>query len=177
IRKSSYTQQIADADAQRDTLFRGFVDTIKSAHNHFNPNSREAARKLQIALDHYGNIAQKSYDEQTAAVYNLLQDLNEKYALDISLLNLGEWVEHLQSSNIAFSELIKERDDESGSSSNLQVRTVRIDISKIYRDMLNRVDALVLINGAAKHEGYINDLNARTERYEQNQAQRKGRKS
>ncbi|MGL4956878.1 MAG: DUF6261 family protein, partial [Bacteroidales bacterium] len=68
IRKSSYTQQIADADAQRDTLFRGFVDTIKSAHNHFNTNYRESARKLQIALDHYGNIAQKSYDEQTAAV-------------------------------------------------------------------------------------------------------------
>jgi hypothetical protein len=68
IRKSATTEQLAEADHARDVVFRGFSDSVKAGLSHFNPAKREAARRLEIVINHYGNIARKSYDKETAAI-------------------------------------------------------------------------------------------------------------
>lgn len=94
IRKSSLTDRIAAADNGRDSLNSGLDDTVKGALNHFNKAKKEAAHRLQVTLDHYGNINRKSYDEETAAINSLVADLNGQYATNVATLKLEDWVGH-----------------------------------------------------------------------------------
>lgn len=175
IRKSATTEQIADADTNRDGTFRGLIDAIKSALNHFDPAKREAAKRLQIVVNTYGNLARKSYDEETASIYNFLQELNGDYAANITLLALNDWVVQLEADNKTFDTLMQNRYTEGSGKTNLRMQTIRLDTDRCYRDMLDRLDALMLINGDEVYAPFVNELNARSLRYENILAQRKGR--
>ncbi|MDR2882463.1 MAG: DUF6261 family protein [Alistipes sp.] len=57
ITRSALTAEIHDADAERDRVFRGLADAVRSAANHFSPAVAEAAGRLRIVFDAYGNVA------------------------------------------------------------------------------------------------------------------------
>ena len=175
IRKSATTAQLADSDTTRDGTFRGFIDAIKSALNHFDPAKREAAQRLQVVTNTYGNLARKAYDEQTASVYNFLQEMTGKYASDVALLNLTDWVAQLDANNKAFDALMQNRYTEGSEKTNLRLQPIRLETDRNYRDTLDRLDALMLINGDASYASFVNELNTRTVRFENILAQRKGR--
>ena len=83
-----------------------------AALKHFDPEVQEAAKRLKIVFDTYGNIAKKPLNEQTAAVYNVLQDLQGKFAADVTTVGIERWVAELQARNSAFGQLMKDRFDE-----------------------------------------------------------------
>jgi hypothetical protein len=176
IRKSATTEQLADSDAARDGTLRGFNNAVKSALDHFNAPKREAAKRVQIVIDTYGNIARMYYDEETASIYNFLQEMKGKYADDITLLELTGWVEQLDTDNKAFDVLMKSRYSEEAQKTSLRLLPIRTEIDRNYRDTLDRIDALVLINGSVPpYSAFVKDLNARTLRFENILAQRQGR--
>ena len=175
IRKSATTEQIAEADNVRDVVFRGFADSVKSAQNHFDSAKRDAAKRIKIVLDKYGNIARKSYDEETASIYNLLQEMNGTYANDIATLGLGDWVSQLEADNKAFDALMQTRYGETSSRTELRMVNVRTETDRCYRDTLDRLDALMLINGDEQYAPFVKDLNTRIDRFSNIIAQRKGR--
>src|SRR5215471_5947235 len=70
IRKSAITAQIQEADKSRDDIFAGMAEQCKSRLKHLDTAKREAAERLKIVFDTYGNIAEKSLNEETSAVYN-----------------------------------------------------------------------------------------------------------
>lgn len=174
IRKSATTEQIAEADNVRDSVFRGFSDAVKSAGNHFDNSKREAAKRLKIIFDQFGNIARKPYDEETASIYNFLQEINAKSA-DVTSLGLSDWVTQLDAENKAFEALMKNRYDENASKTALRMKDVRIETDRCYRDILDRIDALILINGEEKYAPFVKDMAVRVDRFENLLAQRKGR--
>ena len=176
IRKSATTAQIADADVNRDGTFRGFSNAVKSMLDHFDTLKRDAAKRVQIVINTYGNMARRSYDDQTASTYNFLQEMTGKYAADIALLGLGDWITQLDADNKEFDSLMKNRYDETSERTNLRLQPIRLETDRNYRDTLDRLDALTLINGAIPpHSTFINELNSRTLRYENILAQRQGR--
>ena len=175
IRKSATTEQITEADAARDTVFRGFADAVKSANKHFDAVKRAAAKRLQIVFDTYGNLARKSYDEETALIYNFLQEMKGKYSNDIATLGLNDWVVQLETDNQTFETLMKTRDNETSTKTALRMKNVRTEADRCYRDILDRLDALMLVKGLLPYEPFVRDLNVRVERYSNTVAQRKGR--
>jgi hypothetical protein len=175
IRKSPETEQLVEADNARDTVFRGFADAVKSGLNHFDPAKREAARRLQIVFDHYGNIARKSYDAETASIYNFIQEMNDAYAADVAALGLGDWVTQLNDDNQAFEKLMETRYTETGGKTGLRMNDVRKETDRNYLDMLDRIDASILLNGDAQYAPFVNALNVRADRYAGIIAMRKGR--
>ena len=174
IRKSASTEQLADADAGRDSVFRGFADAVKSAGNHFDSDKRDAAKRLQIIFDQFGNLARKPYDEETASIYNFLQEINAK-ATDVNLLGLADWSNRLDADNKAFDALLKDRYDESTSKTTLRMKEVRIETDRCYRDILDRIDALIIVKGESAYTSFVKDMSVRVERFENVLAQRKGR--
>jgi hypothetical protein len=175
IRKSATTEQLAEADTTRDIVFRGFYNAVQSALYHFDAMKRAAAKRLQVVLDHYGNIGRKSYDEETAAITNLLQDFTSAYASDIALLGLGDWLAQLDADNKAFRNLMKTRYTEDAGKTDLRMKDVRKDTDRIYRDIIDRIEALMLINGETEYAPFVKELNVRVERFADILAQRKGR--
>jgi len=75
IMKSAYTAKIQEADKRRDKVFRGLVDKCRAAEKHFRPEAQQAAEKLKILFNTYGNLAKRPLNEQTSGVYNLVQEL------------------------------------------------------------------------------------------------------
>ncbi len=57
IRKSDFVQLSEDADNLRDNTFRGMCHILESARKHFRSEVREAAARLQVVFDYYGDLA------------------------------------------------------------------------------------------------------------------------
>lgn len=174
IRRSALTADIAAADALRDHTFRGLRDTIKSATSHFLAEKQQAAARLIVVLDHYGDLGRKSYDEETAAIGSFIDDLNELNA-DVTLLGLADWIAELQANNEAFDNLKKMRYTEGAGKTQLRMKEVRRQVDDAYGIITERIDALVIVNGAEAYEPYVNELNERIESYSNLLAQRIGR--
>jgi hypothetical protein len=176
IRKSANTELIAAADQARDMTFRGFAEAVKSASKHFDHVKREAARRLSIVFDHYADTPRKAYDAETAAIHNFLQEMNGANANDVAILGLNDWVRQLNTENDAFDTLQKARYDEITEKTSFRMQEVRKDTDRNYRDMLNHIDASILLNGESRYAPFVNALNVRVEHYRNIIAQRRGRK-
>ncbi|MDR2125496.1 MAG: DUF6261 family protein [Prevotellaceae bacterium] len=175
VRKSALTDAIDQQDSIRDSIFRGMADAIKSALNHFNAEKREAARKLNVVFDNYGNIAAKTLDQETAAITDLLRELNSPdNAALLTLLGLGDWAQQLDTENTKFEQMMLERYAETSQRPTVKMRDARQKTDKYLRAIFDRLEALALLNGTDGYENFIKELNALTERYKQIAAQEKG---
>jgi hypothetical protein len=59
IVKSEFTAKIHEADKARDDIYTGMAEMNAAALKHFSPQTREAAGRLKIVFDTYGNVAGK----------------------------------------------------------------------------------------------------------------------
>jgi len=175
ILKSAITEMIQDADQRRDLIFRGLVDANLSALNHFREEAKMAAKRLKVVFDTYGNLARKPLNEETSAIYNLLQELRNNYSADIGDLNLVEWVDELEAANQTFEALVKERYNESAARTEIILRQARLEIDAAYRSIIERIDALNLIEGNTVFNDFVRRWNVVIEKYNNIVAQRQGR--
>jgi hypothetical protein len=177
IRKSEYTTELSAQDHARDSIFRGFADAIKSALNHFDTAKREAAERLSSVFEHYGNIATRSYDEETAAIDDLNRELEtDANAAALATLALGDWAVQLNAENRAFDALMRARYSEAATRPTARMRNVRAATDKALRAILDHVEALAAVNGEAAYAPFISELNAVSERYKNILAQQAGRR-
>ena len=176
INKSAITAEIQEADKYRDQLFSGMTDANKTALKHFTPEVREAAKRLKIVFDTYGNLARKPLDEETSAIYNILQDLNGRYAEDAATVGLPPWVNELAAANDEFGRLMRDRYDETAMKTDLVLKQVRVKIDEAYRAIVERINAAIVLNGEEPYREFVATLNAVIKRYEDIVAQRAGRK-
>lgn len=174
ISKSSQTDLLGNSDSYRDHIFRGLCDTVRAACNHFIPAKAEAARKLMIVFDTYGNLTSEAYDEETAKITSLVSDLQEKYANEINLLGVGEWIDELKASNIRFVDVKNNRYTEETTKTTLRMKQVRKETDQMYQDMINRINAQILLNGETNYKEFVIAINQRIENAKLVLAKRKG---
>jgi hypothetical protein len=177
IVKSPITADIQAADKRRDRLFRAMVECNKGALVHFSSEVQAAAKRIKVVLGTYGNVARKPLNEETADIYNLLQDLNGKYAQDVALTGIGAWVQELESANETFSRLVGERYEETALKTDLVLRQCRQKVDEVYYSIVERINALVVVEGGAAYEAFIRNLNAVIEKYNEGLAHRHGKGS
>jgi hypothetical protein len=179
ILKSKYTKQISELDKQRDSIFMGLIYMIKSYKHHFDSAKRKAAESLEPLITHYGNLAIKPYNEETAGIHNFLQEFRENYNDAIVTLELTTWLDELERSNLEFEEAIIERNREGASKSELRLLDVRQEIDSCYMDIVDRIEALILLtedeNEKEPYIAFTKTLNTNIKRYVDTIAQRKGR--
>jgi Na+/phosphate symporter len=166
INKSVYTEKIQEADRARDEIFAGMVEVNNGMCKHFSKNIAEAAQKVKIVLDTYGNVAKKTLNEETSAIYNLIQDLrSEKYGNETRDASLMTWVDELEKRNKAFEALMKERFDETAHKTDIVLRTARGELDKVYHAITERIDALVIVEGTEDYEEFVKTFNAVVAKY------------
>jgi hypothetical protein len=165
IVKSAITEKIQDADKARDQIWGDLVETCTAALRHFDPAVRESAKQLKIVLDTYGNIAKKPLNDQTSATYNILQDLEGRYAPDVAKVGLGPWLTELKARNTAFSDLMRERFDESSLKVDIVLKKARTQLDASYNAIIERINALVVVEGVGDYETFIRKLNPIISKY------------
>lgn len=172
IAKSATTEAIESADKRRDQTFRGVADAVKSALRHFDPAVCDAAKRLKIVLDTYGNVAAMPLNEETSAIYNLVQELTGASAAHVQKLGIAPWITELESNNKAFDALVKSRNDETASKTELRMKSCRKELDTVYATIVHRLDALITIEGEGNYEPFVRKLNAYVDRYNLTIAQR-----
>lgn len=175
IRKNPLTADISEADDRRDALGTGLFYTVKGATYHYSAAKREAAGRVQIVVENYGNINRKSYDEQTAAINSMVKDLQTGYADDIATLGLEKWVTELAAANKDFEELMQRRYEAEAGKPQYTMKTAREEVDDAYRAVTERIGALIIVNGEEAYADFVNDLNERIERYNNAVSRRYGR--
>jgi len=168
IRKSHLTEQIQNADKSRDEIFLGMVEQNRSLLKHFDSAKREAANRLQIVFNTYGNVATKSLNEETSAIYNLLQDLSSpKYQADTTTAGLTDWATELQTRNTAFDTLVKQRDTETADKTDINLKEARAKLDEVYDTITDLTEAHILLQTAegAVLTPLVNAFNPVIDRY------------
>jgi hypothetical protein len=165
IVKSEFTSRIHEADKARDEIFTGMAEIIRASLKHYDGKARESAERLKILFDTYGKIDQKSLNEQTAAVTNILQDLKGAYAPDAAALGLSGWAKELENRNNALEALIKERFDEAAAKTDIVAKDARAEVDRQYKAIAERINALIVVEGPAKYENFVKTLNVIIAKY------------
>jgi hypothetical protein len=166
ILKSAFTSIMVYLDSVRDSTFRGLDEAVKSAAHHYEPDRREAAAILKPLFSHYGNLAARPYNEETSAIYNFIQELrSSKYADAIARLDLNRWVDELERNNQEFENTVLERNQEIAMKTDLKMLDIRRQTDKCYLDIIQRIEAQILLQGDAAFSVFVKTLNANIERY------------
>jgi hypothetical protein len=166
VNKSAFTEKIKEADAARNGTYFGMVDMNNAMCRHSNRQIAEAAQRIKAVLDTYGNVTKKSLNEETSAIYSMLQDLrSDKYASDARESCIMEWADELEKRNIVLEKLMKSRFDEAAQKSDIVLRAARGELDSAYRVIAKRLDALAAVEGTANYGVFIRTLNAVISKY------------
>ncbi|MDR2139483.1 MAG: DUF6261 family protein [Tannerella sp.] len=166
MRKNEYTLEIHAQDRVRDSIFRGLSDAVKSGLNHFDDGKCEAAGTLSAIFDHYANIDTRTFDEETAAMDDLLRELaSDEASACVLTLAVKDWTEQLALENRKFKELMQARYGETAQRPLLRVHAVRADVDRTLHTILNYLDVVTTVHGPAVCELLVNELNTVFERY------------
>ncbi|MDR0573311.1 MAG: DUF6261 family protein [Tannerella sp.] len=166
LRKSSYTAEIVHLDSLRDRTYRGLVEAIRSGLHHYSEVQSAAAERLKPLFDHYGDLSAKSYNEETASIYNILQELRGQYAPQVVSLALQGWIDELERNNVAFEAAILARNTEGADkAADVKMLEIRRQTDRCYLDILERLEALMLIQGDDAFTGFVKELDTNIDRY------------
>ena len=173
IRKSAYTEEVNEADRERDITTSGFINIVTGLTKHFNPEKRKQANELKIIFDHYKGINKQSIASQTASTVNMLQSLRDKHDL-ITELNLNEWLDQLDAINQRVAELTMNRFDESASKPEQRMKEVRPLCDEQLNKLYNAIETFAQITPDEPYDNCISLINAINKKYIDTIAQRRG---
>jgi hypothetical protein len=159
-KSSEYTKKLAAADKRRDKAVSGMSRVIKAAISYFDPAVADAAARLELRLKAFRTaIRNKPYEEESAAVRILLNDLVTTHASDVAALNIKGWVDELAAAEVEFDDLFVKRNDEVTSRPKEKLRDVRKKVDTLYRKMISLIEAFGELNGYDTLDEFIDKLN------------------
>jgi hypothetical protein len=135
-RKSPLTGELVATDKRIERDVTAIRDVVKSAVNHFTPAIAKAGKELSNRLKELGNLRDKPYEEESAAVQVLVGDLQTKFAAQVETVGLSAWVSELSAAETAFSALYLQRNAEDAARSQGNMEQVRKEIESVYRKMI-----------------------------------------
>jgi hypothetical protein len=142
LRASSYTHELETADKKRDDIFRGFSGVVNASLRQPDEAKQKAAERLSILLKGYRKaVLKESYAAESAALYNLLQDLGGHYKADVTLLGFTDWVTAIKEAEQTFLAINKARAKESYEKPRSELIVIRSKMNKLYKNMTNVLDA------------------------------------
>lgn len=167
IDKSAITAKIKEADKARDETYSGIVYMNKAALKHFDLNVKEAAKRLKIVFDAYGNLAIKTLNSESGSIRRIVDELEDKYAADAKIIGIGQWVKELKVRNKTFEELTRKRFEEYAGKSNILVKPARAKLDKAYNAIIERVNALVIVESIENYKVFVKTWNIIIDKYKE----------
>ena len=159
-RGSSITEKIDALIISREKCFGGLNNLVENGQAHFDPTKVDAAKKLRRVMDKYENIQNKTKGEKLVDFQNLTLELqtaeNAPYCL---LLGVSEWVDKIQEVNAECNTQNALRTKENGERPDGNVHDARMVVDPLYNAIVERVNALAVVNGDANYQNFITQLN------------------
>jgi hypothetical protein len=177
IRKSDISKLKKGKDRERDMTVMSIRDVVKSALRSLDKNVSEAADRIKILLDAFDNpqlLIRLPYDAETAAVNNLLEELEGKYANDVKIIGLEALVKELRIRNDDFDQLAKDYNKQQAEKPSVRPKEAREKTDKAYQDVLTLINANIINDGEAPYAPFLSELNTLIKHYNDLIAQHRG---
>jgi len=166
---SVVSQQISDTDKERDGLLGELFTVIDFAAGSQLTTRRDAGVQLKRVIAPYRGIAQNEYTKETGQIRGLLRDLGaDDLAPAIDTLTLGAIIQQLRQANNRMASYMETRSTEMGTrAATLNVNTdqQRHIVDEVYREIVQKVNAVALLQPTAAVEGYIDQQNGLVMQY------------
>jgi hypothetical protein len=173
--KSNLSDDVETRDAERDELYRAFVQYIKVLTRHFTPATAAAALRIKNVLDAKGDIPILPNNDETAELANVIAELKTTYAADVTATATADWLAQLQTKNDAFDLVWKDRNTQQAAKIHAQAKVLRTATDAAYKTVVERINSLIIVNGDANYKAFVNEYNEYVDKEKTLLAQRAGR--
>ena len=177
ILRSDITKEIDQFDHERDKYWYGLEAGIEMGLRHWDPEKRRSAEKLDAILKHYGNIARKTLDAETAAIEDLHTELlKQDNFVHVAALGLGDWLANLVQTSRNLEAAMMRRYQEISQRPDVHMKSLRTKVDRALYSIFDLLEGLIQVNGEDTNKAFIAELNAIMERYKDILAQEAGRR-
>ena len=163
--KSFITDDIAQADQDRDTFYAGYKKAVEGFLHTPVADMAQAAKVLKQHIKDYRINTRAQIDQNTGLLANFIADLEGKYAAQVATLGLSVFVTHMKEANERVRTLVRQRVNERMGITVGALKAARVNTDAAYHNLVQMVNALALVNGDADYAAFIDYVNAEITRY------------
>ena len=177
LRKNIHTRSVTEYDNIRDKVFLGMKSFFKAYTYNISIEKEEAAHRIMTIIENYKDPRKSPYNEETAIIYNMIQDLKNKCEDDMNLIGNAamEWFNEMKTANKDFEKAMVDRYDDKMETADMEISKIRAEINEVYSQMTTLIN---IVNSLEENNTYINmakKINERISYYKTTLAVRKGR--
>ena len=175
---SDLSKPISNEDQDRDRTYTGFVATAKALHYHFDKEVRDAADRITGVFKHYGNVTKKNYEAETAAIRDLIRELDtDEHTIDLKTMQAMDWRDRLEAENNIFEDLVQQRLSEKAAMPAIRMRDARKETDQCFRTIVLHLEYLQNVGKSSPELlAFVTELNTLTKYYADIMAHQRSKK-
>lgn len=163
--KSLLTDEIAQADSDRDALYAGYKKAVEGFLAMPIADMAQAAKILSQHIKDYKINTADQLDKETGLLVNFISDLEDKYAAQVAKLGLTAFVTNLKEANERVRTLTLQRTNEKIGITVGALKTARTASDDAYRALVKMVNALALVFDEKDYTAFIDYVNTEITHY------------
>ena len=159
--------EIKTLDTERDKHYKALRKAIKFFLNHPDAEQVKAAQRLERLLKDYNIDPKMQLDRETGLLLNLIGDLETKSAADVTALALTPVVQAMKQANDKLREVTRARANDRAVQIVGQLKQAQHASDEAYRTLVQKVNALAVVEGEADYADFISKMNEQVKHYKQ----------
>ena len=159
--------EIKTLDTERDKHYKALRKAIKFFLNHPDAEQVKAAQRLERLLKDYNIDPKMQLDRETGLLLNLISDLETKSAADVTALALTPVVQAMKQANDKLREVTRARANDRAVQIVGQLKQAQHASDEAYRTLVQKVNALAVVEGEADYADFISKMNEQVKHYKQ----------
>ena len=159
--------EIKTLDAERDKHYKALRKAIKFFLSHPDAELVKAAQRLERLLKDYNIDPKMQLDRETGLLLNLISDLETKSAADVTALSLTPVVQAMKQANDKLREVTRARANDRAVQIVGQLKQAQHASDEAYRTLIQKVNALAVVEGEADYADFISKMNEQVKHYKQ----------
>ena len=161
------SKDIKAIDAERDKHYKALHKAITFFLNHPDAELVKAAARLEQLLKDYNINPAMQLDRETGLLLNLISDLETKSAADVTALALTPVVQAMKQANDKLREVTRARANDRAVQIVGQLKQAQHASAEAYRALVQKVNALAVVEGEADYADFISKMNEQVKHYKQ----------
>ena len=159
--------EIKTLDTERDKHYKALRKAIKFFLSHPDAEQVKAAQRLERLLKDYNIDPKMQLDRETGLLLNLISDLETKSAADVTALALTPVVQAMKQANDKLREVTRARANDRAVQIVGQLKQAQHASDEAYRTLVQKVNALAVVEGEADYADFISKMNEQVKHYKQ----------
>ena len=161
------SKEIKAVDGERDKHYKALRKAITFFLNHPDAELVKAAARLEQLLKDYNINPAMQLDRETGLLLNLISDLETKSAADVTALALTPVVQAMKQANDKLREVTRARANDRAVQIVGQLKQAQHASDEAYRALVQKVNALAVVEGEADYADFISKMNEQVKHYKQ----------